>query len=152
MIGQRYGVVAVLVVACLLGGAPGLFAESEAIWSALVYATNEPKPEKPPSELAPYAKKLSTVFGYNQLRILSEHRTPIGKGGERWLLPGKPFCLRVQNTGKPGAGGDFQLALQLYQDKRLLVQTEAQLGRKCPLFVRGPLYKKGQLVILLVVE
>ncbi len=148
----RHGVVAVALLAALCCGVPGAFAESEAIWSALVYATNEREPQKPPSELAPYAQKLSTVFGYNQLQILSEHRTPIGKGGERWLLPGKPFCLRVENTGKPRPGGDYQLALQLYQDKRLLVQTEAQLGRKCPLFVRGPLYRKGQLVILLVVE
>ena len=143
----------VLFLALMVAAGIGSARAEEAIWSALVYATNEKNPAPVPEKLVPYARQLETVFGYNQLRLLNEHRVVVKDGVERWLIPGKPFCLRVENkAGKPLVAGDYRLALQLYQDKRLLVQTEAQLGHKCPLFVRGPLYKKGQLVILLVVE
>ena len=46
----------------------------------------------------------------------------------------------------------YLLNLQLYQEKRLLVQTEAKLGRNCPIFFRGPLCANGQLIIVLIME
>ena len=68
---------------------------------------------------------------------------------EHWLLPGADFCLLV-NTEK--SGKSHILTLQLYQEKKLIVRTVAQLARQSPIFLRGPLYGEGQLIIVLLVK
>jgi len=124
-------------------------AADDVVWSALVYASEEKEPAPAPVELAAYQQKLQHVFGYNQFQILSQHREIMDSRFEHWLLPGNGFCLLV-DTKK--FRGNHQLNLQLYQEKRLVVQTIALLARKSPIFLRGPLYGDGQLIIVLGVE
>lgn len=123
---------------------------SEVVWSALVYASNKEVPEKLPKELEGFAGKLERIFGYTHFELLSEHREIMDKKTEGWLLPGKGFYLRVNATESPSPG--FSMDLQLYQEKRLLVETQATLARQSPIFVRGPLCEDGQLIIVLVVK
>lgn len=138
---------------CLLlvlsAGAAPLYA-AETIWSALIYATNEKKPIPAPKQLAELSQKLESVFGYNQIQLLSEHRCPMKDESQKWLLPGKPFSLSVHS--EPPSPQGYQLNLQLFQDKRLLVKTGAALNKGCPILIKGPLYANGQLIIALIVE
>lgn len=132
-----------------VAGARSSSAAEDVVWSGLIYATNEKSPAPAPKELAPFGSKLQNVFGYNQFQLLSQHREIMDSQSEHWLIPGNEFNLRV-DTQK--AHGKYLLNLQLYLEKRLLVQTEAKLARQSPLFLRGPLYADGQLIIVLVVE
>lgn len=130
--------------------APGLArAADDVVWSGLIYATTVKNPAPAPKELAAYSRRLQNIFGYNQLQLLSQHREIMDAQSEHWLLPGKDFCLRIDTKkGKE----TYRLNLQLYQEDRLLVQSEVQLAPKSPIFLRGPLYDKGQLIIVLAVE
>jgi len=124
-------------------------AQADVVWSALIYATNEKTPLPPPAELAAFSQKLQHIFGYNQLQLLSQHREIMDSRSEHWLLPGKGFNLRVDTKI---AKENYLLDLQLYQEKRMVVQTIALLARRSPIFLRGPLYDAGQLIIVLAVE
>ena len=130
--------------------APAHRTAPERIWSGLVFATDEAHPAATPAALAPFEQRLRTAFGYNQLQLLSEHREPMDEVSERWLLPGKGFCVSVRT--RRGPTGDYLLTLQVFQEKRLLVETRAQLRKQSPLLVRGPMYDTGQLILVLVVE
>ena len=68
---------------------------------------------------------------------------------EHWLLPGNGVTLLVDTRRE---GKNHLLNLHLYQEKRLVVQTTVLLARQSPIFLRGPLYGEGQLIIVLVVE
>ena len=46
----------------------------------------------------------------------------------------------------------YQLRLELYRDKDLLVTTEVKLAKDAPLYIRGPQWGGGQLVFLLEVQ
>ncbi len=131
----------------LLVASIGFAEPNDAIWSGLVLATNEAKPTAPPAELAKFAGRLRNFFGYNQFELIGSHTETIDDPSERWLVPSKSFFLCVKM--KEGEGGVHLLTLKLYQEKKLLVETQAQLGSESPLFIRGPLYGEGQLLIVL---
>ena len=91
-------------------------------------------------------KRLSKVLKYDQFEILGSASKTIGKNDqERWLVPSPTFLLGAQ--ARPEAGG-YRINLELYQEKRRLLQTEARLGMQSPLFIGGPRHARGQLVIV----
>lgn len=128
-----------------------LAAAGDAIWSALVLATNEPKPGSPSAELERFTPRLKNIFGYKHYELIGSHTEALEESrGERWLIPSKIFSLRVSQEK---SGKDTHLLdIELYQKDRTLVTTRARLGRDSPLFVRGPSFGTGQLLIVLSVK
>lgn len=119
------------------------------IWSAVVLATNEATPANVPGELATIEDKLKSVFGYNQFEMVGQHVELMGQPSERWLVPSKVFCLRVNS--KRG-GKNYQLKLQLFQRTKMLTEFEAKVTSQSPLVIRGPLCGRGQLLFVLMVQ
>lgn len=129
-------------------------ARTDQVWSALVLATNSADPKPSPAELKPFASRMKRVFGYNQFELAGSASQAIGNQQESWLVPSKSFSmgLRGRRAMSKEAQGGYLLSLQLYQDKRELVDTEVKLAPGSPLFIRGPQYGKGQLIIVLQVQ
>ena len=124
------------------------------LWGALLLGKKNVPTQALPTELKPYQSRLEDVFGYDSFELLgkSSHEIDIRPDAtaEHWLIPSKTFSVR---TGvQPLNGGNFRVELQLYQDKKELVQTVAKLGPRSPLFIRGPLYGQGQLIIVIMVR
>jgi hypothetical protein len=139
------------VVAAAKGAAS--FGEDK-IWTGVVIATNSSSPKEPPPELREFSPRLKRVFGYNQFELFGSASNPIGDQAEKWLVPSQNFWLGVKArraTSKEARGG-YLLNLQLFQNKRPLVDTEAKLAPGSPLFIRGPAYGKGHVIIVLQVE
>ncbi len=124
------------------------------IWSALVVATNSANPKPAPLELREFEKRMNRVFGYNQFELVGSNTQEIGEQGENWLVPSKSFWLglKARRALSKEAQGGYLLSLQLFQDKRPLVDSEVKLAPGSPLFIRGPQYGKGQLIIVLQVQ
>src|SRR5260221_4632113 len=124
------------------------------VWSGLVYATNAAAPKDPPPELREFAARLKRVFGYNQFELAGSAAKPIDDDGESWLVPSQNFRLGVRARHAPSkeARGGYLLNLQLFQDQRPIVDTEAKLAPGSPLFIRGPACGKGHLIIVLQVQ
>lgn len=126
-----------------------LMAGGDVVWSGLIYASTVANPAPPPREVAAFAAKLQHIFGYNQLQLLGQHREPMDTPLEHWLLPANEVSL-VVNTRRQGA--NYLLDLQLFQTSRSAVRTMVLLARQSPIFLKGPLYGDGQLIIVLAVE
>jgi hypothetical protein len=71
-------------------------------------------------------------------------------GEEDWLAASKYFSLQVDSKGETTAG--YHLNLKLFQEKNLLLETEAKLSKASPLVIKGPQVGDGQLLLLLVVQ
>ena len=123
---------------------------SDSVWSALVMANNRPEPTPIPAELTKLEGTLKQFFGYNQYQVIGQSRQTLKTGEEDWQATSKYFALHVNSHAAPKA--TYRLDLQLFQEQKLLLETEAKLSKSSPLVIRGPQVGDGQLVLLLVVE
>ena len=124
------------------------------IWTAVVLATNAASPKETPKELRDSLPKLKRVFGYNQFEVIGSASDKIEDGSQLRLTPTQSFWIQAKArraTSKEARGG-YLLSLQLFNEKRQLVDTEARLAPGSPLFIRGPEYGKGQIVFALMIE
>ena len=130
--------------------APGQAGAEDHVWSALIFATNAEPAKTLPVELTGFKAKLEDIFGYRQFEVIDSHTELMDDPSERWLLPSKHFSLRV--AAWPIAKSLYDVKLELFHEKKRLVQTAAKLGSATPLFIRGPLCGTGQLIFVLVIR
>ena len=106
------------------------------------------QPAEIPPELNRIEGTLKTWFGYNQFKVIGQSRKTLVTGSEDWLASSKYFSLHVDSKGETDAG--YLLNLKLFQEKSVLLETEAKLSKK-PLVIKGPQVGDGQLLLVLVV-
>jgi len=131
-----------------------LAGKHDKIWSAVVVATDVATPKEAPVELREFAPRLKHVFGYNQFEIVGSATEVIDELAESWLVPSPVFQFSVKARHAPSkeARGGYLLDLRFFQENRPFVDTEAKLAPNSPLFIRGPQYGKGQVIIVLQVQ
>ena len=145
-----YRLLVVFSVAFALAFSAGAAHASENVWSGLVIANNVAKPEPTPKELSRIQKTLKNLFGYNQFKLIGQSEKKLEKGDENWTAASKYFALKVDSKGERDSG--YLLDLQLFQEKKLLLETEAKLSKRSPLVIKGPQVGDGQLLLVLAVQ
>jgi len=120
------------------------------VWSGLVMATNAPRPRPAPPEVFRFNQTLQRTFGYNQFELIGVSRKALLNDETNWLATSKHFSLRVDPRGVTRDG--YRVNLQLFQDRQLLLETDATLNQSGPLVIRGPQIGAGQLLLLLTVQ
>jgi len=145
---RRFYLLMGLMAALTLGDTASA-AASQMVWSGLVIANNVAQPDEIPPELNRIEGTLKTWFGYNQFKVIGQSRKTLVTGSEDWLASSKYFSLHVDSKGETPAG--YLLKLKLFQEKSVLLETEAKLGKK-PLVIKGPQVGDGQLLLVLVVQ
>jgi hypothetical protein len=124
---------------------------SQTVWSGLVIANNVPQPDPVPPELRGMEGALKKWFGYNQFKVIGQSRRSLVTGSEDWMAQSKYFSLLVDSKEGSDKTG-YLLDLKLFQEKSLLLETEAKLSKDIPLMIKGPQVGDGQLLLLLVVQ
>jgi len=147
---QRRSLLLVGVTLALMMGAVASAPASQLVWSGLVIANNVAQPDAIPPELKRIEGKLKAWFGYNQFKVIGQSRTTLVTGSEDWLASSKYFSLHVDAKGETSAG--YLVNLKLFQEKSLLLETDAKLSKASPLVIKGPQVGDGQLLLLLVVQ
>ncbi len=144
--------VSVVAIALLLVAADvsALAQGTGTVWSGLVMANNVPEPTPIPTELNRLEETLKQLFGYNQFQVIGQSRKTLTGGSEDWMASSKYFSLRVDS--KSTSKSSYLLNLQLFQEQKLLLETDAKLSKSSPLVIKGPQVGDGLLVLLLVVE
>lgn len=139
-----------LGLALILGGVAPTHA-SQTVWSGLVIANNAAQPEETPVELRRLEETLKELFGYNQFMVIGQSKKALVTGSEDWLASSKYFSLHVDSREGNDKTG-YRVDLKLFQEKSLLLETEAKLSKESPLIIKGPQVGDGQLLLLLVVQ
>jgi hypothetical protein len=124
---------------------------AQTVWSGLVIATNVAQPNPIPVELTLMEGTLKELFGYNQFKVIGQSRKSLVTGSEDWMAQSKYFSLHVDSKEGSDKTG-YLLDLKLFQEKNLLLETEAKLSKASPLVIKGPQVGDGQLLLLLVVQ
>jgi hypothetical protein len=143
----------ILAPLLILGSAlfllPAQARAGEKIWGALLVATNEETAPPVPARLDAFSQRLSSVFGYSRFRLVGESTHEVDNDPESWFIIGDDFLAR--STVVPTEKGAYQLGLEIYFHKKKIAESVARLGKGSPLFVRGPLYGRGQLILVVMV-
>ena len=138
-------------IVSLIAGVVSEGQAAETVWSGLVIANNAAQPEETPIELKRVEGTLKELFGYNQFSVIGQSKKALVTGSEDWMAQSKYFSLHVDSKEGNDKTG-YRLDLKLYQEKSLLLETEAKLSKASPLIIRGPQVGDGQLILLLVVQ
>ncbi len=127
-------------------------AADDKVWSAVVLGSNVKEGDKAtplPSELAKFAPQLSKCFGYDQYRILGSATKAMDGVVERWLVPTQNFWVSATATREQGG---YLVNMEFFHDKRSLVSAKAMLSPGSPIFVRGPVHVRGQIIMVFEVK
>lgn len=120
------------------------------VWGCLIYASNSPDPVQTPGRLNRYDKKLEQETGFSSLQTLGEKQAQFtgGRGGVLTF----PGDLRVTVTSiSRSPDGKILVGLELFRGEKQLLLTQARLNQGSPLFIRGPAWRQGELIIAVVV-
>ena len=147
---QRRLLLVIGVSIALMWGSAVSARAAQTVWSGLVIANNVEQPDPIPPELGRLEGTLKKWFGYNQFKLIGQSRKALVTGSEDWLASSKYFSLHVDSKGETAAG--YLLNLKLFQEKNMLLETEAKLSKASPLVIKGPQVGDGQLIYVLVVQ
>lgn len=97
-------------------------------------------------------KRLSAVkaFNFKNYYILGKDTASVLRSYENWASPLKPseaILVSFETVGRP-SGNSVKLDIDLWQNKKKIMKsaaTELQVGK--PLYIRGPKWKKGYLIL-----
>jgi hypothetical protein len=124
------------------------------VWGALVFASDK-SDAAPGTTITPnkafsgIAARLSKVFPEAHYTLLGQHTQEIFREYESWVVPSKELFLKIDSKG-PAANGGMQLHIQLWQETKVVVKTDAILKADSPLFIRGPEWRGGHLIFVVM--
>ena len=91
--------------------------------------------------------RLKKVFPYTHYHLIGKHSQQVFKEYESWVVPSKDLCLKIDSRG-PAESGGVNVHLQLWQDTKVLVKSDAVLLKDKPIFLGGPNWRKGRLIFV----
>jgi hypothetical protein len=126
----------------------------ESVWGCLLYASNERAAEKTPAQIPArirnYDERLEKLLGYASIQTLGQGQTRVEPSNSGSIV--FHGNIRIELTGlTPQAGDHFLVGLRLFHGDHQLIETQAKVTRGSPLFIRGPLWREGQLVVAVMV-
>lgn len=86
---------------------------------------------------------------FKHYRELGSDNQPLLRSYENWAEPLKPatdLLVRFEAQGKPSAEG-VVIDLELWAARRKIVKTDARLAHGRPLFLLGPEWRGGRLIV-----
>jgi hypothetical protein len=134
------------VFALLLAYSAPFAAADHKIWTAVVVASNAESPKPAAPGLQRLVPGMKRVFKFNQFEMVGSAVQMIDEPKEQWLAPTAKFPVRavINSIG----GGNYKVDFALFQDQRKLVESTAKLTAGSPVFIRGPMHARGQLIIV----
>jgi hypothetical protein len=134
----------------------GLLAQAQAepepeVWGCLLYASNDKTQGELPASLSRYYERLHESLGYSAFRVVAQGETVLKPGQENWLKVGTDIRVLLYSVSRTGRG-EYTMTLQVFDSGKPLIETQARVNRGSPLFIRGPAWHAGQLVLAVMVE
>jgi hypothetical protein len=145
--GCRFYQLVAFVVLCGAFAAP-VYASVHA-WGCLLYASNEGKPPDLPPRLAGYDSPLRRSLGYSNYRVIAQREIAVENQAENLLVSaGDVQVLLTSLSVAPD--GKYLVGLLFVEGTKQVMETQAKVGQGSPLFIRGPDWRDGQIIIVVM--
>jgi len=84
-------------------------------------------------------------------RLIGAVSEDVLKEYESWVLPSEVFFIKLDSLGRDEEGA-LNATLNIWQQKNVLLKASMKLRKGRPMFVRGPKWGEGYIVIALLLE
>ena len=120
----------------------------EKVCVSLFLGQNEPLP--PLVQPAPLRlhQQLEQVFGFHHYRLLKEQDFLLRNEWEQWFMPRRDFFMRIEPLHHE-LGQPKMLDYEIYKDGFIVVKGTYELHEETPLFINGPDFHRGRLILVL---
>jgi hypothetical protein len=148
---RRYGLWVIFLFVAILSGFPALPAHgADTLWGCLIYASDAGQCNSLPQRLSSYDARMSSAFGYSRFCLMAQRQTPLQAQKEAGLVfSGDLKIILTSLTGV--SDGKYLIRLLFVQGEEPVMETQARLSRDSPLFIRGPNWRDGQIIIVVMV-
>jgi hypothetical protein len=123
---------------------------AENFWGCLIYASNAGAHNDLPDQLNGYDVRMSCAFGYSRFCMIAQRQTALQAQKEAGLVFSDDLKIVLTSlTG--GSDGKYLIKLLFVEGKEPVMETQARVNRDSPLFIRGPNWRDGQIIIVVMV-
>ena len=147
---KRFGPSVFLFFACYgFSVLPALAAEN--FWGCLIYASDTAQCNTLPERLRSYEARMSSAFGYSRFCLIAQRQTTFEAQRETGLaFSGDLKILLTSLTG--ASDGKYLIRLLFEESEEPVMETQARVSRNSPLFIRGPNWRDGQIIIVVMLD
>jgi hypothetical protein len=119
-------------------------------WGCLLYASNADNALALPPHLARYDAPLRRSLGYSNYRVIAQREIAIENQAEKLLVSaGALQVLLTSLSSSPD--GKYLVGLLFVEANKQVMETQARVARGSPLFIRGPDWRDGQIIIVVLI-
>lgn len=120
----------------------------EKLHVSLFLGQNEPLP--PLVQPAPVRlhQQLEQVFGFHHYRLLKQQDFLLRNEWEQWFMPRRDFFMRIEPLHR-GPDEPKMIGYEIYKDGFIVVKGTYELHEETPLFINGPDFHRGRLILVL---
>jgi len=123
---------------------------TEIFWGCLIYASDVGQCNSLPQRLSGYDARMSSAFGYSRFCLMAQRQAPLQAQKEAGLVFSND--LKIILTSLTGVSdGKYLIRLLLVEGEEPVMETQARVSRDSPLFIRGPNWRDGQIIIVVMV-
>jgi hypothetical protein len=131
-----------------LSALPALAAEN--FWGCLIYASDSAQCNNLPERLRGYEARMSSAFGYSRFCLIAQQQTTVQTERETGLAFSGD--LKIVLTSLAWApDGKYLIRLLFVQSEEPVMETQARVSRNSPLFIRGPNWRDGQIIVVVMI-
>jgi hypothetical protein len=119
-------------------------------WGCLLYASNAEKAFELPAWLAAYGAPLRRSLGYSNYRVIAQREIAVENHTDNLLVSAGDIQV-VLTSASPAPDGKYLVELLFVEGSKQVMEAQAKVGQWSPLFIRGPDWRDGQIIIVIMV-
>jgi hypothetical protein len=119
-------------------------------WGCLLYASNAGKAFDLLPPLSGYDGPLRRSLGYSNYRVIAQREIAVENPAQYHLVSaGDIHVLLTSLSLEPD--GKYLVGVAFTEGTKQVMETEAKVGLGSPLFIRGPEWREGQIIIVVMI-
>ncbi len=123
---------------------------TERVWGCLLYASNSSKAFNLPSRLSGYDARLRNGLGFSNYRVIAQRETTLEDRHENLLVSAGDIQVLLTSLSR-ASDGKYLVGILFLEGTNQVMETQARVGERSPLFIRGPDWREGQIIIVVMV-
>jgi hypothetical protein len=123
---------------------------AERVWGCLLYASNSTKAFDLPARLSGYDARLRNGLGFSNYRVIAQQETAVEDRHENPLVSAGDIQVLLTSLSR-ASDGKYLVGILFLEGTNQVIETQARVGARSPLFIRGPDWREGQIIIVVMV-
>jgi hypothetical protein len=124
---------------------------ADALFGWLLYASNDGQSGAIPESLAKFNRRLPQALGFSSLRVIADGQTTVDAQGQRILIFSSEIKIMITSLSR-GPNNTYLASILFFQSGQPELEAQVKVSRNSPLFIRGPDWRDGQLIIAVMVR